>query len=246
MNCSEFELELEGLVERRATALTDVASSHLGECTPCQMRWNDHQLIESALVSWCHIPNAPSLADRLLQQLQDEQFPRRLSASHAAASKATAGGNAWIAVVAVAACLVLTIGLGTGFRAGPTSQRLTQARGIDVRSSDSGPVEPSQIGVASSVAAVLDDLRAEYQELAAETSATARDFAVALPPAPLRPWPDLPPKETTEPTRGSDDVGVQGSSGAVSALGRSIGTQISQAMDFLRVAVPENVPRGSL
>lgn len=243
MNCSEFELELEQVVERRATTLSDGASSHLSECTVCRQQWNDHQLIETALLSWRQTPRMPSMADRLIQQLGEEHSIRRASGS-VAPPKSTASGNAWIAVLAAAVCLVLTLGLGTGQRSGTSHQGLTRVQHGDVRSPDVRPLEPSQLGVASSVAAVLDDLRAEYQELAAETSATARDFAVSLPPAQLRPWPDSTPNATTEPTRGPDEVGVQAPAGTVSALGRSIGTQISQAMDFLRVAVPEGVPRG--
>ncbi len=243
MNCSEFETELEQLVESRAATLTDFASSHLSQCAACRQRWNDHLLIESALTSWRQIPKMSSMADRLIQQLGETQSTRRASAS-LVPPKSTAAGNAWIAVVAAAACLILTLGLGTGLRFGTSHQSLTRVRNIDVPSAEVKKAESSQIGVASSVAAVLDDLRAEYQELAAETSATARDFAVALPPAPLSPWPDSQPKATTQSTGVSEDAGVQPSAGTVSALGRSIGTQISQAMDFLRVAVPENVPRG--
>lgn len=243
MNCSEFETELEQMVESRAATLTDFASSHLSQCAACHQRWNDYRLIESALLSWRQIPKMSSFADRLIQQLGEEQSTRRVPASMVP-PKSAATGNAWIAVVAAAACLILTVGLGTGLRSRTTQQSLTRVQNVDAHSSDVRPIESSQMGVASSVAAVLDDLRAEYQELAAETSATARDFAVALPPAPLSTWPDSQPKATTETTGVPEDTGVQPSSGTVSALGRSIGTQISQAMDFLRVAVPDNVPRG--
>lgn len=243
MNCSEFETELEQLVENRAATFTDSASSHLGQCMACRQRWNDHLLIESALVSWRQVPTMSSMADRLIQELRDEQISRQATVSLVPPKSATSGA-AWIAVVAAAACVVLTLGLGTVWRSGTGQQSITLVQTNDVHPSDLRTIEPSQIGVASSVAAVLDDLRAEYQELAAETSATARDFAVALPPTPLGPWPDSRLKATAEPTRDPDDTAVQTSSGTVSALGRSIGTQISQAMDFLWVAVPENVPRG--
>src|SRR6185436_15683270 len=96
------------------------------------------------------------------------------------------------------------------------------------------------IEVASSVAAVLNDLHAGYQELAEETSATARELADALPATPSSPWVDLSPTNTTE----TNPDNTRDSPGAVSVISRSFGSQIGQAMDFLRVAVPDSVPRG--
>jgi len=240
MNCSEFEIELEQLVESRALALSDPAATHVGQCAGCGQRWNDHRLIESALLSWRQVtPHMPSMADHLIHQFREEQVAR-LKPTSGVGPRSVDTGRRWTAVVVAAACVLMTFGAGILLNFEPGDRRVVQSPTVPVVPSP----ESSPVGVASSVVAVFDDLRTEYQELAAETSATARGFVVALPPAPVGPWPDPGPKVNTESTHESGDERAQTSSGAVSDLGRSIGTQISQAMDFLWIAVPDSVPRG--
>jgi hypothetical protein len=133
----------------------------------------------------------------------------------------------------------MALGLGLISRNEPAEHSIVLDKG---RQSSPLPDAP-KIEVASSVAAVLDDLHAEYRVLAEETSTTARELADALPTPNTAPWDTgfsasaSPANTDLENSRGTPP-------GAVSLIGRSFGNQIGQAMDFLRLAVPDEVPRG--
>ncbi len=243
MNCSGFEIELEQLVEARGATLTDQAMTHAMECSACSQRWRDHRLIDAALAVWLPVQVSPSLAETVLAQVQAERTPVSMPSRSAVRTR-----GRWLVVVA-AACLLAILGFGMATHPGSGDRSLARREGrpstntgglTPPRSEENGPsTKQSSLEVASSVAAVLDDLRMEYRELAAETSATAREFAVVLPSTPVAPW-----GIENNGDRGSENVANNLPPGAVSVIGRSIGTQISQAMDFLWVAVPDSVPRG--
>lgn len=229
MNCSEFNRELDRLVEVCGQTLPEPAATHAVDCAVCRQQWQDHRLIETALVAWRPVQCPPSLADSVLTELRRERVVPVVHGS----------GNPtrWLAVAVAAACLVVALGFGMASRPSGDSKIARDTGRPQAPVIDSTPIE-----VASSVAAVLDDLHAEYQELAAETSATARGLADALPATPSAAWIDGGFSATT--SEANRDNTREGPPGAVSVIGRSFGSQIGQAMDFLRVAVPDAVPRG--
>ena len=247
MNCSEFDIELEQLVESRGGTLTDPAVAHAAACAGCRQRWCDQRLIDAALLAWRPVRSSDSMTESVLGQLLGE--PTRPASSPHTMTRAEVRLG-WMAVSAAAACLLTVLGIGMATRSGPIDRGLARqqighpTRMIQPPVPVSDPVE-----VASTMAAVLNDLRTGYRELAAETSATAREFAVVLPETPAAPWAELGLSDTGSKTVGSTDhssgnAADKAPPGTVSVIGRSIGTQIGQAMDFLRVAVPESVPRG--
>lgn len=234
MNCSEFESNLEELVEARNETLSDSLATHVRECTACGQRWRDQQLLAAAVRAWRPVVVPQLLAESVLKQLDREHQPRRASDTR----PGTRTGTRWIVVTVAAACLLMLFGFGVSRPTRPTGPGGSLA----------GRTPESQ-EVASSVVAVFQDLRSEYRELAAETSATARDFAVVLPVPSNAPWaemgladPTTKPVDTTDSSP-DENIGNQRPPGAVTVLGRSIGSQISQAMDFLWVAVPDDIPR---
>ena len=233
MNCSEFENELEQLVESRCIALTDHAATHTTECGACGQRWRDHRLIDIALAAWRPVPLPPALAETLLAQLLAERNPLPM------VTRSTAAHRSRWTVVAVAACLLAILGFGMSTIPGSGNRTLALRQGGSPTPQPSDISRQSSVEVVSSVAAVLDDLRTEYRELAAETRATAREFAVVIPPSPVVPW-----VNEHNSDRAPENIADAVPAGAVSVIGRSIGTQIGQAMDFLWVTVPDTVPRG--
>lgn len=227
MNCSEFERELEQLVETRGSALPAAASSHCSQCAACQQVWNDHRLLTAAVTLWKPVTVPASLAAGVLDQLRD----LRPSEPAIRGTARSVSGQGRIAVAA-AAVLLAVLGLGMMRWSGSIGDQLAQHQ-------PNRPAAPLE--VTSSMAAVLDDLRTEYRGLADETSATARDLAITMPSTvSVVPWVDANP--LAGPTSSNDEPSA--SPHAVTALGNSIGTQISQAMDFLWTSVPDEVPRG--
>jgi hypothetical protein len=231
MNCSDFERELDLLVETRGADISGPGAAHAAECQQCRTRWAEHRLLERAVSAWKVIP-AVSMVDAVLEQCTETVLmPPRVPPS-------TSRGVHWAAVAMVAACLLIVVGIGVipSPDAGPGSHGATNEASV----SRAEPIE-----VASSVAAVLDDFRTEYRDMAAETSATARDLAGVIPVASVSTW---SPAGFADPLPGavsSNDLPEQSKSpGAVTEIGRSIGTQLVQAIDFLRVAVPDDVPAG--
>ena len=259
MNCSEFEIELEQLVEARGGALTESAVAHSVACAGCRRQWDDQRLVDTALRAWRLVETPTSLTESVLGQLFEDRTPSVSPAGAAGLSRPTPRADTrwgWMAVSAAAACL-LTV-LGIGMMTGPGSDELRLAghnSGQPTRVFPQPNRAATSTEVAASVDAVLNDLRTGYRELAAETSATAREFAVVLPASPATSWVDVglsdvgskpgmvsKPDTSTDPQMENADV--QAPQGTASVIGRSIGTQIGQAMDFLWVAVPGDVPRG--
>ena len=234
MNCSEFESNLEELVEVRSEMLSDSLATHVRECAACGQRWRDHQLLAAAVRVWRPVVVPQLLAESVLKQLHRDHQPRTASDTR----PGTRTGTRWVVVTIAAACLLMLFGFGVSRPTRPTGSGGMAA----------GRTPESQ-EVTSSVVAVFQDLKSEYRELAAETSATARDFAIVIPVPSNAAWSDMgladPTTRPVDTTDSSPDesTGNQRPPGAVTALGRSIGSQISQAMDFLWVAVPDDIPR---
>lgn len=251
MNCSDFERELEQVVEARGRALSDQGAAHAAECAECGRRWSDRRLLDAAIVAWRPVSCPPSMADSVVAQLLHE----RAAASGVTPARVSAEtrGEAhrqWMVVATAAACVLMVLGFGMTTRQSPPDRNLAHAPASSPATSVHEVRERDSVEVASSVAAVFNDLRAEYRGFAEETSATAQEFAIVLPGTPVAPWADprifdTNPKmaESTE-IPGATKVVAAAPQGAVTVIGRSIGTQIGQAMDFLRIAVPENIPRG--
>jgi hypothetical protein len=155
-------------------------------------------------------------------------------------------------IVATAACLLVLCAVAISRR--DFTQNMEARNNSDVIAGHSKhdlqlaakPLRRSEVstqiaerGVSESVVAVLADLKAEYQELANETSATARDL-VSVMPVPIS-WgsPMTPSSGTTELDRSNDN-----DSSSTFELGRSIGDQIGQAVGFLWETVPSRDPAG--
>jgi hypothetical protein len=265
MNCSDFDRELEQVVEARGRALSDRGAAHAAECADCGQRWSDARLIDAAIIAWRPVSCPPSLADSVVARLLGERMlhdstagsgvmPDSVSAATRRKTHSNTHGQ-WIVVATVAACLLVVLGFGMPTRQPSPDRNVAVAPANHLPATS--PVtsvqedqERNSVEVASSVAAVFNDLRAEYRGLAEETSATAQEFAIVLPGTRVVGWADPrildtspKPVESIE-TTGATKVAAAAPQGAVTVIGRSIGTQIGQAMDFLRVAVPESIPRG--
>jgi hypothetical protein len=236
MNCSAFEKELEHLVETRGESLPESIAAHVSACDACRALYRDHQLLNVALLSWRPVETPPSLIDSVMNQLLSERLSAStLQPSHVGSER----GRGWVPV-AVAACMLVVLGVGVSLRSGSIDRSLAQKEHDQpspiVEHSLDAPAE-----VASSVAAVFDDLRTEYQGLAADTTATARELAVVIPTSPAIPWGDMTMSNITSNLAVPDESQA---TGGVTDIGRSIGTQITQAMDFLWTTVSPEVPRG--
>lgn len=234
MNCSEFEKELEQLVETRGESLPEPALAHLERCADCRLLHREHQLINIAIAKWRPVEIPASLLESVMNQVIDERLSRPIPAAPSAASR-----RGWFPVAAIA-CLLVIIGVGIGLR--PDSNDPTLAQNGNPPPLRSGPDRGAPVEVATSMAAVLDDLTTEYRGLAADTTATARELAVVIPTAPAIPWGDLSVSNIASKSTVVDQDPE--SATGVTEIGRTIGTQITQAMDFLWTSVPAEVPRG--
>lgn len=233
MNCSEFEKELEQLVETRGESLPCSAAAHASECARCQLLYRDHQLLSLAMVQWRPVEVPSSLLASVLSEVLDEQRSRPIQPP-----TRQVAGRGWLPVTAVASLLVI-MGIGVSLRSGSIDETMTRNGWLptDQVRTNGAPVE-----VATSMAAVLDDLKTEYRGLAADTTATARELAVVIPTTQAIPWGELSMSNiSSKPTVMNEEPEA---SGGVTAIGRSIGTQITQAMDFLWTTVPAEVPQG--
>lgn len=237
MNCSEFSAELQQLVENRSGCPPESLLTHIGQCSSCRQQWRDHLLVEAALQAWIPVTSVPSLVDGVLDRLVDSPVP--------AVAGRSDRGHRWSVVAMVAPCLFIVVGIGLNWDLKPGLRPLASNSSLP-QNPDTVPKTVEPVGVASSVVAVLEDLRLEYDVIAEETRASARELAVAIPAPSVSPWgelmlPESPPVNAVDRQR--PDI-ASPSQGAVSMIGLSIGSQIGEAMDFLRVAVPDGVPRG--
>lgn len=240
MNCSEFSEELQQLVESRGGSPSEAAEAHVSECSSCRQQWRDHVLLTVALRAWTPIANSPSLVDGVLDRLSTTS-PKPLA-------KSGADSRRWLVVATAAACLFALFTIGITRRQDDRNLARSERSQPDLIA----PVHPpanlntnESVGVASSMVAVLEDLRTEYREIAEETRASAREFAVTIPSPNVSPWaefvlPEVPGTQITTVQQPADTP----PQGAVSVISRSISSQIGEAMDFLWVAVPDGVPKG--
>ena len=262
MNCSEFEAVLHERVESRRSPLSDEAVAHRQSCPACESLWRDHCLLESAISAWRPVEVPASLSDRVLRSLDggrssslSDEMPTVLLGSRSfepADPRSTVPAprhsrrTNW-AVAATVACVAMACWIATRRidplrEGGATVARTTPNGGRPLtgeRSSVGTGTEVSEVGVSESVVAVLTDLKAEYQELANETTATARDFAAVMPQSVAWPRTVLPVGEGLLANDGTEAAPQPGAE-----LGRSIGDQIGQAIGFLWETVPNRVPSG--
>lgn len=228
MNCTGFEQELQERVEQRATGLSEAARRHAADCDACRAAWREHQLLAAALVTLQPTPAPAGFADSILNALLSEpaaQSDRDLSTvtPQPRSDAAPTRPQTWWTFSAVAASVLALASLGLLMSPEPPPRQLAQS-----------PLE-EPLEVASSVAAVLSDLRTDYQALASETSATARDLAQVLPVPSAAPWTGV---SVVTP---KDDFPA--APAGVVEVGRSIGTQIADAVDFLWLTMPDEEPR---
>jgi len=216
MNCTDFEAELKRLVEQHGSDLSESAIRHHADCTDCQDRWRDEGLLAGILPALRVRAVPAGLADRVLAELRRESLPSTPGETPVPSR------HGWWVVGLVAASVLVVVGLGL-IVAPPGSPPALAIR-------DPLPTPPE---VGPSVAAVLADLRSEYLVLATEGTATAQDLVRAL-PSPPAPWPEPAPIAQPELTPVA--------SAGVVTVGKSIGSQIAQAVDFLRLTVPSEEP----
>lgn len=256
MNCSEFEAVLHEQVESRRSPLSEEAVAHRQSCPACESLWRDHCLLESAISAWRPVEVPASLSDRVLRSLAgpsaplSDEMPTVLlesgSLEHAVLPRRQLRRTNW-AVAATVACVAMACWVAARHIDPLQEGGATVARTIPNASrsltggqpSISTGTEVSEVGVSESVVAVLTDLKAEYQELANETTATARDFAAVMPQSVAWPRAVLPVREGLLANDGTEAAPQPGAE-----LGRSIGDQIGQAISFLWETVPNRVPSG--
>jgi|GEM_PF-2314050 len=256
MNCSDFEAVLHEQVESRRSPLSDEAVDHRQSCPACESLWRDHFLLESAISAWRPVEVPALLSDRVLRSLAgplsplSDEMPTVLLESRslepAVLSHRPSRRANWV-VAATVACVAMTCWMATRRidplrEGGAAVARTTPNDGRSLtgeRSSVGTGTEVSEVGVSESVVAVLSDLKAEYQELANETTATARDFAAVMPQSVAWPRAVLPVREGLLASDGTEAAPQPGAE-----LSRSIGGQIGQAIGFLWETVPNRVPSG--
>ncbi len=256
MNCSKFEVVLNEQIDSRRSPLSEEAVTHRKSCPACESLWRDHCLLESAISAWRPVDVPASLSDRVLRSLTGPSAPltdemptvllESRSLEPAVLSRRQSRRTNWV-VAATLACVAMTCWMATRridpLREDGATVALTTP---NARRSVTGGqpslgkrAEVSEVGVSDSVVAVLADLKAEYQELANETTATARDFAAVMPQSVAWPRAVLPVREEISEDHGTDAVPQPGAD-----LSRSIGDQIGQAIGFLWDTVPSRVPSG--
>ena len=163
MNCSEFNLGLKELVETRGASSSESLLAHAVSCEVCRQQWCDHLLLEAALRAW-HPISSPSLVNGVLRNVFEDHERQQTGVGTLESRRR------WLVVAIAAACLLiaLRVGMTSRFDSGDRNLALNKT-GHSIRTSqpDAGSVDEPPVGVASSVAAVFEDLRSEYDEFAA-------------------------------------------------------------------------------
>lgn len=255
MNCSEFEATLHQLVESHDQQHLHEALNHRDGCRACESLWRDYCLLESAIAAWRPVTVPTTLSDRVLQSLTGRSsrsmapvalpsLPSHLNRptiEQAHHSPRRQHRSSW-AVAAIVACLAMTCWVAT-HSSNPLrdpAEPIARTPPFDERDQTRERMAAvTEVEVSESVVAVLADLKAEYQELANETAAAARDFASVIPQSVAWPGTVSPARDSLPANEGADTAVQPGVE-----LGRSIGDQIGQAIGFLWETVPGRVPSG--
>lgn len=75
MNCSDFERELETLVELRTPLLSPLGEGHRASCPVCALLWREHAALQAAVQVWRRQTPASDLTERVLAGLQPATRP---------------------------------------------------------------------------------------------------------------------------------------------------------------------------
>ena len=141
--------------------------------------------------------------------------------------------SGFLAVVAVAACLMLAVIFATNQADRDSAELVRVSPPSDIEKSATPTAPPTPLDVSQTLTAVLSDIRSEYREMASETTSVARDLVNALPQHVTVPFP-----------ASRDEVELTPTSGDVVRIWRPISSPVESALGFLWQAVPSEVPAG--
>lgn len=244
MNCTDFELAVQVLLDDRQSTLSPELREHAARCAACQKVWQEQLSLLQLVAPLARVEPPAGIVEAVLQALRHEAVARPVlvradlaSTAVSSASSSPARG-AWVAVLSAAALVLLTVSLSQltpPERAAPVIARSlpsTLPISPDVPSgfpTDAPPVSERLVGILSGV-------RSEYQELSQTTTNAWGQFSELS-----RAADHLTGFAPETPA----DAAPAGESASWIRLDRPVSERAAQAFDFLWDAIPANNAQSS-
>lgn len=250
LNCTEFEAQLEQLVEDHQT-LEDLSEeptdpvwrdlrAHANACSHCRQLWNDFALLERVMVPWKDSLPPVDLADAVLGRWKAENPSHDQTApAHASPPSPSAKRSLWPMLLVVVAAIVLSFRF---WDSPPTEEGMPPTIETKVTNADNSFEEQPKLPEPRSQNApgpeektpemdwdtLAQDARSAYWVLASDTADAFATVSVLVPPQKPAKNPDLVPAD--KPKKGwTEEIG----SGF-----KPIGQDIGRATGFLLDALP--------
>lgn len=217
MNCTDFELAVQHMLDYRRTELSPEMQSHCDECAGCRL-FVESQLAIGLIVQTWQSTAAPS---RILQGVLTELAVMPTATRHNAAAKSLSGAPLWGTVCCAAAMIVLTISL------------LRMPASVQQPLAQRAPVPGESEIVSEALAGLFQGMNAEYAGLSSPTQQVLQQLG-ELPDSSLlllEPSPSVTPRlEQPADWRRWD---------------RPVSDRVGQAFDFLWDALPQTSQQSS-
>jgi hypothetical protein len=227
MNCTDFEVSVQDLLDRRKTELPDEFRAHATSCSDCRSFWQSQCRLLAAAGTWTKLEIPSDLTHAALRELTSNVRP----AATLVTPRRLAGPSAgWVAVCSTAA-LVLFVAVLTLIEGPPDSPR---PQHIALDGAVTSPVshaidDPS----APMMAGLLTGVQTEYLELSQSTTRV------------LDQWSDLPRASNLIPNFSGAAASPQESSPLWPRIDRPVSERVGQAFHFLWDALPQEEMRSS-
>lgn len=225
MNCTDFELAAQQLLDERREILPPELSDHAAHCPACRTFWHEQLTLLSAARSWTRIAASLEQMQSILTVLAKPAGVASQPLSHA--TPLVSRGGAWAALSTAAALMLLA------------AMMIRQSPSPEPRSSEPVvarpelPVPEEDAVVSQALAGLWQGVHREYEELTQETTRVFDSLS------------ELPESSSLLPSLPAADPSPMQPPASWLRLARPVSDRVGQAFDFLRDAVPRETPQSS-
>ncbi len=225
MNCTDFELAAQQLLDERREILPAELSDHVENCPACRTFWQGQLMLLSAARSWPRIASSSVQMQSVLTALAKPAGadPQPLSLATPLVSRGSAR-----AALSTAAALMMIAAMMIQQSSSPEPRRSEPV----VARKDS-PVLPEDAGVSQVLTGLWEGVHREYEELTQETTRVFDSLS------------ELPESSSLLPSLPAADPSPAPPPASWLRLARPVSDRVGQAFDFLRDAVPGETPQSS-
>lgn len=228
MNCTDFELAVQNLLDDRLAELPSTLQDHAAQCAECRSFWQSQQMLIVAVRTWTPISAPTGLMQSVLSALAQPEHaalqPERTSS--VAGSPRVSRGSAWAALISTAAMMLITV---TMIQFAPPADPLAT---VETVATGSPATEPPGILVTQTLSGLWQGVHTEYQELSQGTTRVLDGLG------------ELPESAALLPSLSAEPSTAQPTSSWL-RLARPVSDRVGKAFDFLRDVVPGETPQSS-